>query len=204
MIPPHCSIIIPVKPVAVGKSRLRASLPVADAFVTAIALDTIEAALAASSGVSVLVVTDDPVLADAAVALGAEVTPDKPDAGLNAAISHGFSLVDQDSTCAALTADLPSLRPAELAAALIAFQERSAGRRAYVADHLGTGTAMLLAPPGVPLNPHFGVDSAAAHAASGAFALDGGWPSLRLDVDTPADLEIARALGLGPRTMLAA
>ncbi|MCN0180088.1 2-phospho-L-lactate guanylyltransferase, partial [Salinispora arenicola] len=42
----------------------------------------------------------------------------------------------------------------------------------------------------------------AAHAASGALALLGDWPSLRRDVDTTTDLAEAARLGLGPRTAL--
>jgi 2-phospho-L-lactate/phosphoenolpyruvate guanylyltransferase len=227
MIHSQYSIIIPVKPVGIGKSRLRATIAVADALVTAIALDTIAAAMSVSevlsvdgtqaaararsatrtrsatgvrAVVSVLVVTNDPDVSAAALSLGADVTPDTPDAGLNAAIAYGDSLLPAATTRAALTSDLPALRAAELASALAAFTQRSAGRRGYVADHMGTGTTLLVAPPGVPLAPQFGLESAHAHAASGALALDGAWPSLRLDVDTRADLAAARALGLGPRT----
>ncbi len=208
MIPSHYSIIIPVKPVGIGKSRLRATIAtgdgratsVADRLVTAIALDTIEAALAVAD---VLVVTNDRDVADAATALGAGIVPDLPDAGLNAAIAHGDALLGLGTPRAVLTADLPALRSADLADALSAFDERSAGRRGYVADHTGTGTTLLVARLGVPLDPHFGPDSAAAHAASGALALDGDWASLRLDVDTSADLAAAQALGLGKRTAAA-
>jgi 2-phospho-L-lactate/phosphoenolpyruvate guanylyltransferase len=200
MIPRRCSIIIPVKPISIGKSRLRASVEVADDLVIAIALDTIAAVLAA--GFAALVVTDDRTVAEAAAALGALIAPDAPDAGLNAAIRHGESLLPTGSTRAALTADLPALRPVELAAAFATFTTL-AGRRGYVADHLGTGTTLLIAPPTVRLDPHFGSGSAAAHAASGALALSGAWPSLRLDVDTRPDLDAARALGLGPRTAAA-
>jgi 2-phospho-L-lactate guanylyltransferase len=196
------SIIIPVKRVGVGKSRLRASGDAGDELVMAIALDTIAAALAAvrpaRSSSSVLVITDDPAVAAAASGLGALVAADSPGAGLNGAIAHGDQLLPQSATRAALTADLPALRPADLAAALA-----GANGRSFVADHLGTGTTLLIAPPHVPLDPHFGIDSAAAHAASGARALTGGWPSLRLDVDTRADLEAARSLGLGPLTAAA-
>jgi 2-phospho-L-lactate guanylyltransferase len=69
-----------------------------------------------------------------------------------------------------------------------------------VADAPGTGTVLLTAPPGVPLDPRFGVGSAAAHRASGAVPLTGPWPSLRRDVDTAADLADAARLGLGPAT----
>jgi 2-phospho-L-lactate guanylyltransferase len=197
---PRHSIIIPVKPVGVGKSRLRATVPAADGLVTAIALDTITAVLAVAD---VVVVTDDPDVTGVALALGAATTPDSPAAGLNAAIRHGEAVAGLAGPRAALTADLPALRPAELADALAAFGARSAGRRGYVADHTGTGTTMLLAPPGVPLDPRFGPGSAAAHAASGAIALDGDWASLRLDVDTADDLAAARLLGLGKRTAAA-
>jgi 2-phospho-L-lactate guanylyltransferase len=190
------SIIIPVKPIGIGKSRLRASITVADDLVIAIALDTIAAALTAAG--SVLVVTDDTAITEAATALGASVTPDAPDAGLNAAIAHGESLLPPSSARAALTADLPALRPADLAGALAAARGRS-----YVADHLGTGTTLLIAAPDVRLDPHFGPGSAAAHAASGAHSLHGAWPSLRLDVDTREDLDAARALGLGTRSAAA-
>ncbi len=196
-------VIIPVKPVAIGKSRLRASLADADDLVTAIALDTIAAALGAvvpGADVIVVVVTDDPVVAAEATALGALVTPDAPDAGLNAAIRHGETVLSMATTRAALTADLPALRSAELAGAIVAFEARPDAGRAHVIDHLGTGTTTLFAAPGVPMDPHFGVDSAAAHAASGALALGGDWPTLRLDVDTHTDLQLARQLGLGPRT----
>ena len=59
---------------------------------------------------------------------------------------------------------------------------------------------LLAARPGVGLEPCFGAGSAAAHAASGAMALPGDWPSLRRDVDTADDLADAVRLGLGPRT----
>jgi 2-phospho-L-lactate guanylyltransferase len=72
--------------------------------------------------------------------------------------------------------------------------------RAFVADAAGTGTTLLAAGPRVALRPAYGPASAAAHAASGAVALSGDWPSLRRDVDTAADLRVAAALTLGPRS----
>jgi 2-phospho-L-lactate/phosphoenolpyruvate guanylyltransferase len=195
------SIIIPVKRVAAGKSRLRATPRADDALVLAIALDTIAAALAAGPVATVVVVTNDAAVATAATGLGAKIVSDAPDAGLNAAIRHGADTIGDGCARAALTADLPALRPADLAAALDAAAATAAGRRCFVADHAGTGTTLLMAPPAVPLDPRFGPGSARAHAASGALALSGAWPSLRLDVDTPADLDAASALGLGPRTL---
>jgi 2-phospho-L-lactate guanylyltransferase len=52
----------------------------------------------------------------------------------------------------------------------------------------------------VPLAPRFGPGSAAAHLASGARRLAGDWPTLRRDIDTGADLEAGKDLGLGAHT----
>jgi 2-phospho-L-lactate/phosphoenolpyruvate guanylyltransferase len=87
------------------------------------------------------------------------------------------------------------LHPDQLDAALA-----GAARRSFVADAAGTGTVLLTAPPGKPLDPRFGIGSAAAHAASGARNLSGDWPGLRQDVDTPADLAAVLALGAGAQT----
>jgi 2-phospho-L-lactate guanylyltransferase len=49
--------------------------------------------------------------------------------------------------------------------------------------------------------PRFGRDSRAEHLAAGACEIDlEGIPSLRRDVDTPADLADVLRLGIGPRT----
>jgi 2-phospho-L-lactate guanylyltransferase len=69
-----------------------------------------------------------------------------------------------------------------------------------VADARGTGTTLLATAPGRPVTPRYGQASAAAHRAAGAVELTGDWPSLRTDVDTPADLRSAAELGLGPAT----
>jgi 2-phospho-L-lactate/phosphoenolpyruvate guanylyltransferase len=94
------------------------------------------------------------------------------------------------------------LRPPELdeaiAAALALFA--TGARRAFVADAEGTGTTLLLAAPGVALDPRFGEGSACRHAESGAHPLAGPWPGLRRDVDTADDLREAADLGLGQHT----
>ncbi len=71
-------------------------------------------------------------------------------------------------------------------------------RRGFVPDADGTGTTLLAAPPGLPLGPQFGWQSAERHRES-ARALPGA-DGLRCDVDTPDDLRRAAAVGLGPRT----
>jgi 2-phospho-L-lactate guanylyltransferase len=73
--------------------------------------------------------------------------------------------------------------------------------RAFLADAAGIGTTLLAAAPGVPLAPAFGGASRDRHLASGAREITlPGVDSARRDVDTAADLRVALALGVGPRT----
>lgn len=192
--------MVPVKQLAAGKSRLRGALPGVphEELALALATDTLRAVLACPAVAEALVVTDDARVAAAVRAAGARVLPDEPNAGLNAAFRHGAA--GAAGWVAGITADVPALRPAELADALLSAQNGRPEVRRFLADAPGEGTVLLTAPPGVPLDPHFGVGSALAHAASGAVPLDGDWPSLRRDVDTAADLAAADRLGLGPRT----
>jgi 2-phospho-L-lactate guanylyltransferase len=192
-------VVIPVKRTAIAKSRLATAFPRARPdLALAFAVDTTAAALRTPGVAAVAVVTDDPLVRREVAALGARVLPDEPDAGLNPALTH--AVVESDgagSGVAALSADLPALRPAELAAALAACSVA----RGYVADAAGTGTTLLAAPPGHRLDPRFGPDSATAHRLSGAVPVElPDLGSLRRDVDTAADLAAAVALGVGPRT----
>jgi 2-phospho-L-lactate/phosphoenolpyruvate guanylyltransferase len=186
------TVLVPVKELERAKSRLRGAVPGVPHrdLVLALVLDTVEAALAAAP---VLVVTSDETVAASARELGAKVLPDTPDAGLNAALAHGAAAAG-GGPLAALAGDLPALRGDDLAAVL-----RSVTVRGYVRDFVGTGTTLLAAPDGTALDPRFGTDSARAHTASGAVELDAP-PSVRLDVDTPADLAVAARLGVGVRT----
>jgi 2-phospho-L-lactate guanylyltransferase len=192
-------LVVPVKRLALAKTRLRSYGDVLRAeLALAFATDVVTAALACPAVAELLVVTDDPRAAAVLSALGARVEPDDPDAGLNPALSHGAELLraGRDLGVAALSADLPALRPADLAAALAALRP---GRRGFVADAGGTGTTLLAAPPGVELAPAYGPGSRAAHAASGGTELPAA-PGLRLDVDTPDDLREALRLGVGAAT----
>jgi 2-phospho-L-lactate/phosphoenolpyruvate guanylyltransferase len=200
------AVVVPLKRLDEAKSRLRGALPGVPhpRLVLALAEDTVAAALACGLVAEVTVVSDDPVAAAALRELGARVEVDRPDAGLNAAIVHGAARsVRLGRWVAALTADLPALRPEELAAALSAAAAEEPGAaavRRFVPDAGGTGTTLLTAPPGAPLDPRFGAGSALAHARSGAIRLSGDWPALRRDVDTARDLREAAALGLGAHT----
>ena len=196
------SVVVPAKRLDVAKTRLRPLTADRDDaasahrdLVLALLGDTVASAVACPVVGAVVVVTDEPAAADLVRALGARTVPDEPDRGLNAALEHGARSAP-GTAVAALSSDLPALRPAELAAALGA----AAGvPRAFVADAQGTGTTLLTA-VGTDLRPAFGAGSAGAHLSGGAVALTGAWPGLVRDVDTGADLRAALQLGAGPRT----
>jgi 2-phospho-L-lactate guanylyltransferase len=196
------SVLLPVKVLAQAKSRL-ADLagPRRGELALALACDTVTAVLGCEAAARVVVITDDPVAALALTRLGARVIPDQPRDGLNAALRHGAAFAAARwPACgtAALSADLPALRPAELARALAA---AAAWPTAFVADAAGDGTTLYTAAPGAVFRPAFGLASRARHAARGATELEpGDIPGLRRDVDTPADLRGAGALGLGSHT----
>lgn len=193
-------VVVPVKRLSVAKSRLAAyGDDGRRRLALAFAEDVVTAALACPVVARVLVVTDDPDAAAALAALGAGVAPDDPDDGLNPALSHGAELlraVQPDLGVATVSADLPALRPVDLAAALAAVV---AGSRGFVADAAGEGTTLLAAAAPAALAPEYGHRSAMRHLASGARQIEG-TPALRRDVDTPEDLGVALDLGVGART----
>ena len=197
------TLVVPLKPLARAKSRLAASTGAAapPRYALAFAQDTVRAARACPAVRGVAVVTDDPRAARALTRLGARTIPDTPGDGLNSALSHGVESVRASNPrepVAALNADLPALRPAELARVL----EAAAGReRAFLADAAGTGTTLLTALPGTALAPLFGEGSRRRHLASGAEEITlPDVPSVRQDVDTGEDLRAALTLGVGPFT----
>ena len=196
------SVLMPVKVLAQAKSRLAGLAgPRRAELALALACDTATAVLAGEAAARVIVITDDQAARAALAGLGALVVPDEPRDGLNAALRHGAAFAGArwpGCGTAALSADLPALRPAEIGRALRA---ASAWPTAFVADAARDGTTLYTAAPGAAFRPAFGPASRARHAAGGAAELDlEGVPGLRRDVDTPADLRGATALGLGPHT----
>jgi len=208
------TVVIPVKVLARAKSRLAALAGERRAeMALAFACDTVSAVLAVPTVARVVVVTADSVATHELMALGAAVVHDTTNE-LNDALHLGASLISQapshvDGTLApptspspftgiaALTADLPALRPAELARAL----GRVRRTPAFMPDAHDVGTTLYAAPPGTVFSPMFGGSSRERHARHGAAELRlDDVPGLRRDVDTPEDLAAAVRLGVGPRT----
>jgi 2-phospho-L-lactate guanylyltransferase len=205
-------VVVPVKPPAVGKSRLLAHpfqhltdeqrRELAEAF----ALDTVQAARATPGVRAVLVVTDDFRLAASLRASGCEVMPDGASEDLNATLVQAAADVVRrwpGAVAVALCADLPGLRTSELAAVLEDVVDVvSAGGAAFVRDRAGVGTT-LYAAAAERFAPEFGLDSAARHASAGAVEVGVDTPSVRTDVDDLADLGAALVAGVGPHTVRA-
>lgn len=217
------TVLLPVKVLARAKSRL--AVLAGDRrheLALALASDTVSAVVACPEVARVIVITSDPVAGPRLAALGAHIIgeaagdPNVPPAesadgsqhALNAALLRGAAVAARrwpGTGLAALTADLPALRPADLATALraVAHGIPDAGLApgpAFVPDAAGVGTTLYAVPPGGQFRPMFGGASRARHAAAAVeLALDG-IAGLRQDVDTPDDLRAAVALGVGPRT----
>jgi 2-phospho-L-lactate guanylyltransferase len=165
----------------------------------AFACDVVVAATRSDVVRRVLVVTNDPA-GELLAGLGADLVRDVPDAGLNPALAHAAAVAREDdplTLVAAMSSDLPAVRPEDIDGAL----DATAARRWFVRDSHGQGTTLLAALPGIDLEPAFGPGSAARHAASGAAEISR--PDLeriRRDVDTEDDLAVAQALGVGTHT----
>ncbi len=192
-------VLVPVKPPAVGKSRL-AELGDRDRrdLAAAIALDTVEACRAATLVGEVLAITDDAGFAAELVAIGCATIPDGTSGDLNGTLRLAAAEARRrwpDLVPVAVLGDLPALRPAELDSALRGVEP---GEAAYVVDADGWGTTLYTAPYD-DFRPSFGTGSAAAHDAVARRLRDAA-PGLRRDVDDLADLRAAWALGVGPRT----
>jgi len=190
------ALLVPVKTLTLAKSRLDVPRPdQREPLMRAFALDAIAAASRSPAVAQVYVVTDEAGFeVDDAIRL-----PDDGDGDLNRALHHAsvrVRLLDPTLGVAAMCADLPALQTDDLDTALAAGMTP----RWFVADASGRGTTLLAAGPGVDLDPHFGAGSAHRHQHSGASAVRAEIATLRMDVDTEADLAKARALGVGPHT----
>lgn len=193
--------IVPVKRLALAKTRLSVPLPLRTRLALAMAVDTVAAAMSATVVGHVVVVTDDADAAETMLAIGAEVVNDAPDAGLNPALLHGAAVAtagDLDRGVVAMSSDLPAVTGAALDQVL---QGIGHGSAAFVADAGGTGTVLLAARPAHLFEPLFGSDSARRHAGAGALDVTKLADSrVRRDVDTLANLAAADALGCGAAT----
>lgn len=195
--------VVPVKPLALAKSRLALPAEHRRALALAFALDTVAALAETSYVVGVLVVTSDETVAESVGRLGARVADDRG-SGLGAAVREGIRVAARwqpDRGVAVVPGDLPCLTPADVTEVLAGAGSDAEGRGAFVPDRSGTGTTFVVQASGVPALTRYGPDSASRHRALGMQVLDRAPTGARHDVDTLADLRAAIALGAGRQTL---
>ncbi len=195
-------VVVPVKPFARAKSRLGPDIDSRRAALArAFAADTVAAVRAVQAVRLVVVVTGDRAAREALRGPGIHLLGEPTPAGLNAAASTGIAWVRRhhpDAAVAVVTADLPALRAEDAATVLRLAAEHP---RAVVADREGTGSTVLTAWPGEPLQPLFGPDSMQRHRRDGAVRLhESELVRAARDVDTATQLAEAVRLGVGQAT----
>lgn len=188
--------LIPVKPLALGKSRLAGALdpPARIRLVHDSLRHTIETLRQAPSISRIIVVTRDAQVSDWAAGWGASVLREtRP--GLNESLTEAREQLPAADALLIVPADLAWLA-AEDVQAMIALLGEGPGV-VIAPDRRGRGTnALLLRPPGV-IDFHFGPDSAREHSAQAeargitpCYYRSG---STSLDVDEPDDLSLYHA-----------
>jgi 2-phospho-L-lactate guanylyltransferase len=209
----HLVALVPVRALEGAKARLGETLDAEErrALVERLLARTVEAATATPGVAAVAVVSLDPAVLELAGRLGATGVAQGP-GGLNEGLADARRWAEGDGADAIVVVpgDLPAVSAAELGrvvtgARVVLDARRAAGDEvpalvAVVPDRAGTGTNVLLVAPPRAIDFHFGDGSRAAHAAAasavGAVHLELGGP-LALDLDTPDDLLVAEAAGLG-------
>jgi 2-phospho-L-lactate guanylyltransferase len=202
--------LVPVKDLAIAKSRLPFASSLRSSLALAMAQDVVSTLLATPEVRRVLVITDDSVATAAFAAISPEpggatvlVIPDEPRSGLSDALEYGASIAAErwpGDGVFSFASDVPAVT-AEALSAVLGAMSRGTPDRIVVADVNGTGTVLLAARPGVALAPQFEGESRAAHVAGGAVDVsDHASPGLRQDVDTEDDLEKVLLLRIGRAT----
>jgi 2-phospho-L-lactate guanylyltransferase len=200
--------VLPVKRFELAKRRLAdGGLRPADrmALATGMFTDVLEALRRTETIDDVVVVTGERNAEVLARSYGNQVIADAPDDGHSGAAMRGIAWAVEQGAIQALLipGDAPLLDPAELDALVAAPGDEP--EVVIVPDRHGTGTnALLLTPPDV-ITPAFGEGSRERHERlareAGAAVRVCEVPCLRLDVDTPGDLEELRAeLAGAPRS----
>jgi 2-phospho-L-lactate guanylyltransferase len=175
------AVVIPLKRFDLAKDRLRRN---DDLDVTAIARDLARGVIEASTPRPVIVVSEDPEVGDFASSLGAEVWHSDA-SGLNEAVQGAYrGLERRFERLIVAHGDLrlpDGLGTVHFAAGLTLY-----------ADHLGTGTNVMVLPTGLDFRFAYGayslvrhIDEAQRLALTYRVVTDSPW---RFDVDEPDDL----------------
>ncbi len=179
---------VPVKPFGVAKRRLGPAVDAAtrSQLGRAIAAETLN--VVAASGALPVVVSGDAGVASWARTAGWEVIGERPGSGLDGAAAAVVAASPR--SWAVLHADLPLVRPADLAAAW------EADAPAVLAPSRDGGTSLFLGSG--PMRFAYGPGSFTRHLARAPGAAVVVRPGMALDLDTPADLAAVLSLGAPP------
>lgn len=190
-------MLVPVKGGDRAKSRLPFDREVRRELAVAMASDTVDAVCACPMVSRVTVLSSGSGAAGLTAPVHVLIEPEhlSPHLGLNELLDWAAAQLPVGPV-AVVMGDLPALTPHALGQVL---GVAGAFARALVVDRHGTGTTVLTSRSPHDLRPAFGRDSAAAHEAGGARAIDAP-AGVRCDVDDLEGLRHASALGVGPRT----
>ena len=191
-------VVVPVKPLAESKTRLRERVPkrTADALVLLMLRRVVDAATSwAGTKDSCEVVGGDDLTRRVAEDAGARWRPDggrglngEIAASMEAAYAQGFEAVLY------LPGDLPLIQKPDIFELLYA--ARKGNRPVAVPAENGGGTNALLVPAGIPVTPELGENSYVKHREAakraGTTQRTLKLPGVMLDVDTADDYERAR------------
>jgi 2-phospho-L-lactate/phosphoenolpyruvate guanylyltransferase len=187
-------VVLPVKELQGAKQRLAEVLSAKKRreLFAAMLEDVLSALCPSAALAGILVVTRDPLVRRLAVRYGARVLVEEESHGHTAASSLGARTLAQQGVLGMLQvpADIPLVRPADIAALLHVHGEAPAVTLAPSRDERGTN-ALVCSPPDV-LPLRFGDDSFLRHLrrarALGIEPRIVQRPRLALDIDTPDDL----------------
>jgi 2-phospho-L-lactate guanylyltransferase len=200
MTPDRVIVVVPVKPLAVAKSRLNGVLEPEER--TSLALNLLIRVLRAVQGVDVhgtWVVGGDSTVEQAAQAAGVTWMTEEV-SGLNEVVEHRFQqILDAGKASLYLPADLPFLQPSDLGRFI-----RSVGDPGQVAlapDRQGMGTNGILLTGPTHFRPALGPESFRRHMAQAdSLGLRVSLyysPGLARDLDTHEDLDFYEAISPG-------
>lgn len=187
---PGWTVVVPLKPPSIGKSRLAVPAQVRPGVARALADDTLAAVSACHRVDEIVVVSCDPAWD---LPARARLVPEPRPTTINDAVARGLASISDQLPRAVLLGDLSGLDSRDLTESLDAADRYDRG---FVRDDEDTGTTLVTARPGIQLTTAFGTASALAHRRLGFVELPiRGSSTLRRDVDTVDDL----LCGLGPR-----
>jgi len=191
--------IVPVKPLRLGKSRLRETLPDQErAILNERFLEqTLETLRQTPEIAQTLVVSRDPAALAIAREFGARTVLEEGTPNLNAALTRATFIIRNYAKRGVLVlpADLPLLQVQDVQEIVQALPPTPAV--VIAPDRHKEGTNGLLVAPGLAITYQFGAGSFANHCQQARekdislHVLHN--PRLALDLDTPADLELFRA-----------